>query len=380
MLGVRVEKDKRIFGFDLLRALAIFFVIHGHGRHLLRGTMFEGAPWFKLPHGVDIFFVLSGFLIGYSFIVNSNKSNGKTQLRTVLNFWKRSILRIFPNYYLLVAVNFIFVNSGIINGNTEMFPMLKFLTFTQNLYYPFYEFFWESWSLAVQEWFYLLFPILLIISSRFLNVKHGVIIFSIAFVIFSIWYRHSISGPNYDQFWWDVSFRKVTASRIDSIFYGVIAAWVRYYFPKFWNKNAVLFFTLGITLYIINISIPKEPNSFFTQVIYLSISPLSICLWFPLIDQYKSYKTKLGELITIFSILSYAIYLTNMLLIQIINKNLPEFMSGHASLKYLLFLSTCTFISYLIYILYENPIARNGNKLLKTRKMMYKRIREDKKI
>ncbi|MBN2776152.1 MAG: acyltransferase [Bacteroidales bacterium] len=376
MLGIKVDADKRIFGFDLLRALAIFFVMHGHGRHLLTGTIIEGFPWFKLPHGVDIFFVISGFLIGYSFIVNSNKTDGKTQFKTVTNFWKRSMLRIFPNYYLLVVVNYILVNSQIINGSTDMFPMIRFLTFTQNLYYPFYEFFWESWSLAVQEWFYLLFPLLLLLYSRFFKVKFGVLFFSLGFIAFSIWYRYSISDIQYDQFWWDVSYRKVTASRIDSIFYGVIAAWIRYYFPKFWNKNALLLFALGITLYIINVNIPKSPNDFYTQVFYLSVSPLCIALWFPLIDKIKSYKTKIGEAITVFSILSYAIYLTNMLLIQIINKNFTNFMSGNASIKYLSYIALCVLISYLIYILYENPLSKLGNKLLKTRKMMYKRIRE----
>ena len=74
MLGIKIDYDKRIYGFDLLRAFAIFCVIHGHGRHLMTGTIFENFPWFNLPHGVGIFFVLSGFLIGYSFIVNANKT------------------------------------------------------------------------------------------------------------------------------------------------------------------------------------------------------------------------------------------------------------------------------------------------------------------
>ncbi|MCD4692674.1 MAG: acyltransferase, partial [Calditrichales bacterium] len=175
MLGIKIDYDKRIYGYDLLRAFAIFCVIHGHGSHLLGGTVLENFPWFKLPHGVDVFFVISGFLIGYSFIVNINKTNGKLALSKSLNFWKRSALRILPNYYLILAINYILVNSDISAGSTDKFGIVLFATFTQNLYYPFYDFFWESWSLAVQEWFYLLFPIFLMIFTRLFNIKSAIL-------------------------------------------------------------------------------------------------------------------------------------------------------------------------------------------------------------
>jgi peptidoglycan/LPS O-acetylase OafA/YrhL len=380
MLGIRADANKRIYGFDLLRALAIFFVIHGHGSHLLRGTMLEGMPWFKLPHGVDIFFVISGFLIGYSFIVNSNKTGGRTELKTVLNFWKRSALRILPNYFLILAINYILVSSEYLPGNVEAFPIIRFATFTQNLYYPFYDFFWESWSLAVQQWFYVLFPFVLIIYSRFFNIKYGVLIISILMILYSIYFRYSISNIEYDRFWWDVWFRKTVASRIDCIFYGVIAAWIRFYYPKIWNRHAILAFIVGIIIFTVNTLIPREPNDIYNQLFYLSVSAICISMWFPLIDRIKSYRTKFGEAITAFSILSYALYLTNLMIIQITDKHFPEFMSDYASLKYLSFIVVSTFVSWLLYIIWENPISFYGNKLLGTRKMMYKRIREDVKV
>ena len=66
MLGIEVD-NKRIFGLDFLRAFAIFCVVHAHGEHLLDDSCLSFLSEVPLPHGVDIFFVISGFLIGSSF-------------------------------------------------------------------------------------------------------------------------------------------------------------------------------------------------------------------------------------------------------------------------------------------------------------------------
>ena len=66
MLGIVISTRQRVFGLDLLRAFAIFCVVHRHGKHLIYGTKLDWLANMPLPHGVDLFFVLSGFLIGLS--------------------------------------------------------------------------------------------------------------------------------------------------------------------------------------------------------------------------------------------------------------------------------------------------------------------------
>ena len=374
MLGFKIDFDKRIFGFDLLRAFAIFCVIHGHGKHLLKGTLVEEFPWFKLPHGVDIFFVLSGFFIGYSFIVKSNRTHGKLTFNQTLNFWKRSALRILPNYYLILVVNYFLVSEGIIDGSTEKFSMWKFFTFTQNLFYPFYDFFWESWSLATQEWFYLLFPIFILGFSKFFDLKYIIPIISLLFILSSMLYRYSISDLDYDSFWWDVNFRKVAFSRFDCIYYGVIAAWIRFYFEEYWIKFAKTLFLIGVLLFILHSNIAREINSIYSKVFYLSIAPIYIAMWFPLIDRIKDSKSILSKLITYFSILSYAMYLINLMLIQIFDKHYSTTFQSNATQKYLLFWMITISLSYLLYRVYENPISTLGDKLIHTTKVIYKRV------
>jgi len=377
MIGIKIDYEKRIFGFDLLRVVAIFCVIHGHGRHLLNGTLLEKFPWINLPHGVDIFFVLSGFLIGYSFIVNANKTNNRLTFINSQNFWKRSFLRILPNYYVLLIINYIFVNEGILNGSTEKFNILLFFTFTQNLFYPFYDFFWESWSLATQVWFYLLFPVILMSFGKIFKLKYSIIIISLFFLIIPIIYRISISSLEYDSFWWDVNFRKVAISRIDCIFYGVIAAWVRFYYKELWNKYAIQSFIIGFLLFLFIVYTPKEQNLTYLNIFYLSTSPIYISLWFPLIDKLKDTKSLIGRLITHISILSYAMYLINLMVIQILDKHYADMLSSQASLKYLFYWMTTIVFSYLLYILIEWPISTYGNRLLHTTRMMYKGVAKD---
>ena len=108
----------RNFGLDLFRALAIILVVLSHGKFLLNGTALENFPFFKMLDGVDLFFVLSGFLIGG--IILRTMSEG-WNWRGVAHFWKRRWLRTLPNYYFILLLNFVFVSYGIISGDLSVF-------------------------------------------------------------------------------------------------------------------------------------------------------------------------------------------------------------------------------------------------------------------
>ena len=373
MLAIPIDYNKRIYGYDLLRAYAIFRVVNGHGGHLLKGTFLEGFPWFTSPSGVDIFFVLSGFLIGYSFISNIAKKGEKAASALSFNFWKRSSLRILPNYFLILLVNYLFVYWGIINGDSDKFSILLFATFTQNLFYPFYGFFWESWSIAVQEWFYLLFPISLIISTRFLKIKQASLLFAFLLIGISLVYRTQLGQNEFDQFFWDLNFRKIVLSRLDSIAYGLIAAWIRFYYGKQWGYYAIPSFIIGVLVFASVLYIPFKINTFYANVIFFCIPPSSVSFLLPLLDKFKNVKTVMGRFISHIGILSYALYLTNLLIIQIINLHFSNYLSSNGVVDYLFYWFITLVFSYLLYTLVENPIVKYGNKLLHTQKMMYKR-------
>ena len=88
----------RVFGLDLMRALAIIFVVMSHGSMLEKAN--TDFPWIRLVNGVELFFVLSGFLIGGILIKNFQKTNS-FGIKEIYNFWIRRWFRTLPNYYLV---------------------------------------------------------------------------------------------------------------------------------------------------------------------------------------------------------------------------------------------------------------------------------------
>ena len=175
---------KRIPGLDVLRAFAVFFVLIEHF-----GVWFDHtSPSGKIirdviipdgSFGVDLFFVLSGFLIT-SILLNSRNTPNKTRSGIIKNFFVRRALRIFPIYYLLLIVLFI-INYPDVRSNIGYFA-----TYTSNILSwrtNTWNHFSHTWTLAVEEQFYLLWPWLII----FINEKYlkFVLFFAVAVGIIS---------------------------------------------------------------------------------------------------------------------------------------------------------------------------------------------------
>jgi peptidoglycan/LPS O-acetylase OafA/YrhL len=132
--------------------------------HFLTKTVFTNGNL-----GVNFFFVLSGFLITYLLI----KEKAKSQIN-IPKFWMRRILRIWPLYYFCVAFGFIlfpWIKTVFGETSNETANILYYLTFTSNFdlihNLPDCSVLSILWSVAIEEQFYLLWPILLsIIPAR----------------------------------------------------------------------------------------------------------------------------------------------------------------------------------------------------------------------
>ncbi len=176
---MKLDKEKHIIQLDGLRFYAVFSVMIAHS---LQWRWTE--KWLKeLPfvNGVTLFFVLSGFLI--TTILLRNKAlylkQGKGFYKLIKTFYFRRILRIFPIYYLLLLVLFLFnyQNTRELIGWLSTYSINIYQSIT-NLYIGNFNHFW---SLAVEEQFYLFWPfvILFIPNKHLLKTLILVIVLSI---------------------------------------------------------------------------------------------------------------------------------------------------------------------------------------------------------
>ncbi len=155
-------KPPRNVGLDVLRGIAILMVVvvHAPWPKSIRSGIF--GPLLGLgTHGVDLFFVLSGFLISGLVFAEFDQS-GRLNVR---RFWIRRWFKIYPAYYVAYLVPFgysIFARNLSFPDVIDHWPNLVLL---QNYVHTETRWF-ASWSLAVEEHFYLVLPIALLLLGR----------------------------------------------------------------------------------------------------------------------------------------------------------------------------------------------------------------------
>jgi peptidoglycan/LPS O-acetylase OafA/YrhL len=145
----------RLPGLDLLRAIAIVWVMLFHS--FLVGGLGDDFGWLSRFGwmGVDLFFVLSGFLIG-SQVLKPLARGGRLDFG---DFYLRRAFRILPALFVVLAI---YLTVPAFREEPGMQPWWQFATFTVNLLidYQHNKAFSNAWSLCVEEHFYLLFPVL----------------------------------------------------------------------------------------------------------------------------------------------------------------------------------------------------------------------------
>lgn len=166
-------EGKHLAGLDHLRALAIILVFLCHYRAYERPEWVEIIGSFGWV-GVDLFFVLSGYLIGYQLL----RYLQARQTIDFKHFYISRTLRILPAYLLIVTLYFLF---PILRERGGIAPFWQFITFTQNFNLDFGNegSFSHAWSLCIEEQFYLLLPFSLTIIARkgYLNKGGYILLF-----------------------------------------------------------------------------------------------------------------------------------------------------------------------------------------------------------
>ena len=148
--------NNRIPSLDGLRTISVLFVVTSHFIYTL-GYNDKNIGIL----GVKFFFVISGFLITGLLL----KELDKTSTINLAKFYFRRTLRIFPPYYFYLLVLFIGVKFGVVpNSSTDDF--IAPVTYTSNYFAANSWNLLHTWSLSVEEQFYLIYPFVLIFFGR----------------------------------------------------------------------------------------------------------------------------------------------------------------------------------------------------------------------
>jgi peptidoglycan/LPS O-acetylase OafA/YrhL len=378
----RPDEQNRVFGLDVLRAIAVLTVVDAHAAGAM-GQYAQGNPLHQvIPDGVELFFVLSGFLIG-GILIKLYEREPQFNGRVVANFWTRRWFRTLPAYYLVLAGLVAWPalrawRSGVGTGLPPKPILVQYLVFLQNFNHGVYDFFPETWSLAIEEWSYLLLPVLLIVVTAVAPKtwpKQRVLLTVILLVIVGTNAGRLIQTIRIPITPQDpeLGYRGIVLSRLDAIAYGVLAAWIRQYRPQFWTGRWAqqTGFWLGIILTVIvsftaSIFVLRYYVDWgvyplyvlYKRSLYFLAIGLSMMLLVPRMSAWKTQTGWFVGVITHISLISYSMYLLNLspILGQIISR-IPTPSASAAYGKLALFWGLSVLLPTLVYRFYEKPMT-----------------------
>ena len=310
--------------------------------------------------GVTIFFFLSGFLIT-TLMRSEFERNGSVNLR---HFWLRRAFRILPPFYLVVLIATIIAlvlyPPGTVYGPAMTAELLFYANYCCgiNREAPGTS---VVWSLAVEEHFYLLFPLLYVAMQKFRIPRQrqawllwGLCALVLAWRCVLVIALHSNSGR----------ILIATDTRMDSILFGcALAVWNNPVLDKSTQSPTLWKFLLlpgALAALLLSVAIEEEA---FKNTWYFSIQGAALTLVFTSAVRFHNWPLfRFLNLrpVAFIGVLSYSLYLVHLVLLRAVRQLWPEW---HASLRALIALGASVLAAWTIFVLIERPCARLRKKL-----------------
>ena len=360
----RFQDRERQPGLDLLRALAIIVVVIYHA------ALFG----FKLPGrvdrfgwiGVDLFFVLSGYLIGGQLLAPF----ARDQRINLGRFFARRALRIMPAYFAVLAIYFLLPSWREYPEMSQ--PLWKFLLSIQNVALHGGTAFSHAWSLAVEDQFYLCLPFILLFVNRW---PRSAIIIPCVIVFGGILLRTFLAWQN-PAADFGVSFRGFQAwiyyptwTRLDPLVFGVALAAIEKFRLQWWKglMNCARWLWLpGVALIAFGLYLGEGD--------YLSVAA---CIWqFPLIalgmaallicalsPRLPFRRVAIPGAAFIASI-AYSAYLIQKLVMHVVGQFCFEHSIALTSVSALVLVEICVYAAaFILFLLIERPFLQLRHRL-----------------
>jgi peptidoglycan/LPS O-acetylase OafA/YrhL len=360
----------RIWFLDLLRAAAISGVLLFHCLPAdgIPGALnrLREAAWC----GVDLFFVLSGFLI--TTILLAARA-GEHPFRT---FFVRRTLRIFPLYFawlgLVFGLNALVERDSI----TALQPQLPyFATYTSNVWIADHLGWFPSdrlnhlWSLAIEEQFYLLWPfVVLLLNRRLLTI------FALAGIAYAVVLKASLLFYNVP---WPVPYTW-SPTRMDALLGGALVAMARFWHPdSAWLRPlgllaAVFGAAVVIGVFAFQGSLSLAPPFGLTSVTVatagLAFVFSGILAAMPDGRWEASVPAILRRAVSFVARISYGLYLSHWIVLGAFRDWYPGLSTQAPSLQFAVIVTVSVAVSMLLYAAVEKPSLRLAERLAPARR------------
>jgi peptidoglycan/LPS O-acetylase OafA/YrhL len=352
------DTQGRLGGLDTLRALAIVSVIIFHLQWRLPDALRPIGRFGWM--GVDLFFVLSGYLIGSQLL--KPVRDGRSV--SMLQFYRKRAFRILPVYLVVLAL-YVFWPAW--REEPGMSPLWQFLTFTENFFvdYSRNQAFSHVWSLCVEEHFYLLLPLIVLFMSR----KAGAwktVAFLTFFVVLGLGIRsyvffhilHPLDSDHFATHYIEAIYYP-TYTRLDGLLAGVTLALVKLFRPAWWaawGRHANYILCGGIALVACSVWIFADRFGAIGTVVGFPLLAVGFAMLVMSAADPRSWLARIripGA--QTMAMLAYSLYLTHKEVAHLDALYLPRVMASPDWHAAALIAASCLAVAALLYVCIERP-------------------------
>lgn len=367
-INTKVDKSERNLGLDIMRTICVLAIVFFHTNNFLGKFTSIYKTLFPIGYLLqELFFGLSGFLVGRQILKHINQPKSNLNLIT---FYKNRWLRTVPLYFMFIIINFILLKTIYIYSlphfNNLLFNVFNYFLFTQNLFTQHPYFFPEIWPLPIEEWSFLVLPIPIFIynyiTKKNMTLNQLLFLIFIEIVLISCLRINYILSTNPELDW---GLRKIVVYRLDSLLYGFALTILIDKFQRFFVKYRLWLMLIGFTSSIIFYYGQNYMNSYFFKTTVFNVLPFFMCLIIPYFyfTSFDYFNKKLKAMITHISLSSYSVLLTHLYFLQFLMLSIytPQHLFQGLGFAFI-YIIALYFVSKITFNYIERPLLLRRNK------------------